>query len=54
MDLLKEFYQELKGNPDITYLSDVWLPEVRSLFLPSTQFYLRPYFLSSDINMHIL
>ena len=31
MDLLLEFYKELKGTVDITYVSDVWLPEVSSL-----------------------
>jgi len=28
MTLLVNFYKELKGNLDLTYVSDVWLPEV--------------------------
>ena len=28
MGLLLQFYEELKGSPDITYVSEVWLPEV--------------------------
>ena len=28
MTLLLEYYKELKGQPDLTYVSDVWLPEV--------------------------
>jgi len=27
MTLLLEYYKELKGKPDLTYVSDVWLPE---------------------------
>ena len=37
MDLLLEFYKELKGTTDITYVSDVWLPEVSSLCSLSSQ-----------------
>ena len=28
MGLLLQFYEEVKGSPDITYVSEVWLPEV--------------------------
>ena len=28
MTLLLAYYKELKGNTDLTYVSDVWLPEV--------------------------
>ena len=28
MGLLLQFYEEFKGFPDITYVSEVWLPEV--------------------------
>jgi len=32
MTMLVEFYKELKGTTDISYISDVWLPEVSSYF----------------------
>ena len=28
MGLLLQFYEQLKGSADITYVSEVWLPEV--------------------------
>ena len=31
MDLLVQFYKEFKGFQDITYVSEVWLPEVSLL-----------------------
>ena len=33
MEALLEFYKELKGNADLTYVSDVWLPEVGKNFV---------------------
>ena len=40
MDLLLEYYKELKGSPNIAYVSDVWLPEVgqHSLQFLNTRF----------------
>ena len=28
MGLLLQFYEQVKGSADITYVSEVWLPEV--------------------------
>ena len=28
-----EFYKEIKGDEDFSYVSEVWLPEVRKRFL---------------------
>ena len=32
MDLLMGFYREFRGAVDLTYISDVWLPEVQYAF----------------------